>query len=586
MDHGSAPFGHLSRQQKVFTMLGSLLGMLLAALDQTVVATAGPAIQQDLQIDPSLYVWITTSYLVTSTLLLPIYGKLSDLFGRRTILLVGIGIFLLGSLLCGISQNTVQLIAFRAVQGMGSAALFTTAFAVVADIFTPTERGKYQGIFGGVFGIASVLGPLVGGFITDLWGWHWVFFINLPVGAVAVAFILAKMPALRQPVTGARPPMDLAGASLLAVFVVPLLLALSLGKSAIDPRPTGFLWASPQILGLLAVATLGLVGFLWAERRAADPILDLRMFRDRGFALNNLATFILGGTFLCAIVFLPLFMVNVVGLSATASGLTTTPLTMGIVFGNVFVGHLVSRLGRYRAVLIGSELILLVSLVVMGFTLRPDSTQTEVTLRMILVGLGLGPSIPLFTLAIQSAVAPAQIGVATSTATFSRQLGATVGLALMGTVFATTLASGMTRGLDPVMQKVPPALRSQLGALLTPAAVPDGESGAPGAGIDPQQLRQRVEEGFDQRVAALTSQLQDVPNEDPRWRAVERIEAARAPALVLVDEAVAAMREAFTDAVRRIYQLSVLIALLGLGLTLLAPEVPLRPGTPRPPVAE
>ncbi|MDQ3264072.1 MAG: MFS transporter [Myxococcota bacterium] len=583
MDHGSAPFGHLSRQQKVFTMLGSLLGMLLAALDQTVVATAGPAIQRDLQIDPSLYVWITTSYLVASTLLLPIYGKLSDLFGRRTILLVGIGIFLLGSLLCGISQNTVQLIAFRAVQGMGSAALFTTAFAVVADIFTPTERGKYQGIFGGVFGIASVLGPLVGGFITDLWGWHWVFFINLPIGAVAVTFILAKMPALRRPPTGARPPMDLAGASLLAVFVVPLLLALSLGKTRIDPRPTGYQWDSLQILGLLAVAGIGLVGFLWAERRAADPILDLGLFRNRSFALNNLATFILGGTFLGAIVFLPLFMVNVVGLSATASGLTTTPLTMGIVFGNVFVGELVSRLGRYKAVLIGSELILLISLAVMGFTLRPDSTQTEVTLMMILVGLGLGPSIPLFTLAIQSTVAPLQIGVATSTATFSRQLGSTVGLALMGTVFATALSSGMTQGLEPVMQKVPPALRSQLGALLTPGAAPDGESGA---GIDPQQLRQQVVEGFDQRVAALTSQLRDVPREDPRWRAVERIESARAPALLLMDEAAAAMKVAFTHGVRRIYQVSLLIALLGLALTLLAPEIPLREGTPRPPVAE
>lgn len=577
MEH-SAPFAHLSRQQKLFTLLGTLLGMLLAALDQTIVATAGPAMMQDLQIEASLYAWITTSYLVASTVLVPIYGKLSDLYGRRRILLVGIFIFLLGSLLCGLSQSTVQLIAFRAVQGMGSAALFTTAFAVVADLFDPVERGKYQGIFGGVFGLASVVGPLAGGFITDLLGWHWVFFINLPIGAIAVVFILARMPPLKRPRPAEPHPIDYAGALSLTVFVVPLLLALSLGKRAEDPRPTGYPWLSVELLGLFALAVAGLVAFLAAERKAKDPIVDLRLFQGRSFALNIVASFVMGATFLGAIVFLPLFMVNVVGLSATSSGLTTTPLTLGIVGGNVLVGNLVSRIGHYKRLLLGSQLLLVVAFIVMGWTLTADSSQGEVTLKMILVGLGLGPSMPLFTLAIQSAVSPRDIGVATSTATFSRQLGSTVGIAVMGTIFATALASQLTLQLAPVLEKVPPALRGELRALAAaPGPVSEGEAPAVG-GFDVERLQARVTAELDRRQGALEEALKDVPRDDPRWAGVARLEAARPEAMQRVEEAASAMKEAFTEAVRRVYQVSLLIALLGILFTLLAPEVALRRG--------
>jgi EmrB/QacA subfamily drug resistance transporter len=434
----------LTRSQKVFTMVGTLLGLLLAALDQTIVATAGPEIQKDLAIEPALYVWITTAYLVASTVLVPIYGKLSDLFGRRRILLIAIGIFLTGSLLCGISQSAGQLIAFRAVQGIGSAGLFTSAFAVVADLFPPAERGKYQGIFGAAFGLSSVIGPLMGGFITDNFGWHWTFFINLPLGAVAIAFIVAKMPPLRRE-HEVRPKLDIAGALALATFALPLLLALSFGhaEGAATPGATGMPWLSWQILGLFGLSAIGLVGFVLIERRAASPILDLRLFKIKTFAIGSLAAFVTGAAFLGAIVFLPLFMVNVVGASATSSGLTTVPLTFGIVTANILAGQMVSKLGSYKGLLVGALAIMVIGFALLLFTIDTEATQLGVSAKMVILGIGLGPGIPLFTLAIQNAVAPSQIGVATAAATFFRQMGATVGLAIIGTVFATSFSSGM-----------------------------------------------------------------------------------------------------------------------------------------------
>lgn len=463
----------LSKQQKVFTMLGTLLGLLLAALDQTIVATAGPEIQRDLAIEPALYVWITTAYLVASTVLVPIYGKLSDIYGRRRVLLTAIGIFLTGSLLCGLAQSAGQLIAFRAVQGAGSAGLFTSAFAVVADLFPPAERGKYQGIFGAAFGVSSVIGPLMGGFITDHLGWHWTFFVNLPIGAIAVFMIVTKMPPLRR-VHETRPTLDIAGAVALAAFALPLLLALSLGhpEGAEQGGGAGWAWTSPQILGLFGGSALGAVAFILIERRAANPILDLRLFRIKTFAIGSLGAFVAGCAFLGAIVFLPLFMVRVVGLSATKSGLTTTPLTFGIVTANILAGNLVSRLGSYKGLLLGAMGTMVVGFGVLYATLDTEATQLGVSVKMVLLGIGLGPAIPLFTLAVQNAVAPHQIGVATAAATFARSMGATVGLAVVGTVFASSFADNVTR--EPFKLAFTEALRTVFLVSLVIAALAFG----------------------------------------------------------------------------------------------------------------
>jgi EmrB/QacA subfamily drug resistance transporter len=539
-----ALFPAFTRAQKVFTLLGALLGLLLAALDQTIVATAGPAIQADLGIPASLYPWLTTSYFVASTMMVPVWGKLSDLVGRRAVLASGILVFLAGSLLCGVARSTLALILFRAVQGLGSAALFTAALAVVADLFPPRERGKYQGLFGGVFGLSSVVGPLVGGFITDHLGWHWVFFVNLPVGAVALALVFLRMPKLRP--QGGGGALDLAGAGVLALAVVPLLLALSLGRS--DGGP--WAWSSGRIVGLLALAAVATGVFLWLEARSKSPLLDLRLFRLRAFSVGNAAVFVIGGAFLSGVVFLPLFMVNVVGLSATRSGLTIMPLTLGVVAGNVLSGQWVSRAGRYKTLLLGSLVLLMAGFAVMGFTLRPDSTQAEVTVKMILVGLGLGPSIPLYTMAIQNAVPPQRIGVASSSATFFRQLGMTMGVALLGTVFAASLSQELGTRLPRASEGLPESLRAQV-AVASPGV--DAEGGPAGRAFQASEVKAR-----------LRAELGGTggPEEQRALEAVDRVDQA--------------LKASFTRAVSSVYRVALLIALVALLVTLLLPEQRLR----------
>ncbi len=431
-------------------MACSLLGILLAALDQTVVATAGPKMQADLHIAPAMYAWMTTSYVVASTVTVPLWGKLSDLFGRKRTLVIGMVLFLIGSALCAAAGSLETLIIYRVIQGVGSAALFTNAFAVTADLFAPQERSKWQGLFGGVFGLASVVGPYVGGELTDRVGWHWVFLINLPLGAIALALAIARMPALRRPRT-APPVIDLAGAAMLIVAMVSLLLALSLGHGAVPPmgpKPAGWPWASWQIAGLFAVALTGVGAFVAIERTAREPILDLAMFRKREFALGCAAAFTAGLPFLAAIVFLPLFMVNVLGTSATDAGKVLIPLTLGIVAANISSGQIVGRIGRYKPVLLVSLTLSIVGFVIMGLTLAATSTTLGMSLKMILLGMGMGPAIPLYTLAIQNSVPLRQIGVATSTAVFARSVGATVGLAVLNTVFAGTLVTTMRGGGD------------------------------------------------------------------------------------------------------------------------------------------
>ncbi|WP_338872393.1 MDR family MFS transporter [Myxococcus stipitatus] len=562
-DAAPAAFPAFTRAQKVFTMLGALLGLLLAALDQTIVATAGPSIQADLGIPASLYPWLTTSYLVASTMMVPVWGKLSDLVGRRAVLGAGITIFLLGSFLCGVSRSTVTLILFRAVQGLGSAALFTGALAVVADLFAPRERGKYQGLFGAMFGLSSVVGPLAGGFITDQLSWHWVFFINLPVGAVALALVMLRMPRLR-PAGVARGRLDLAGAVTLALAVVPLLLALSLGRTREQgAQGIGFAWGSWQLLGLLTLAAVGTVAFLRVESRTQDPLLDLRLFQQKTFGLGNAAVFIIGAVFLSGIVFLPLFMVNVVGLSATHSGLTLTPLTLGVVAGNVLSGQLVSRLGHYKPLMLGSLLLLAAGFAVMGFTLTPHSTQAEVTVKMVIVGLGLGPSIPLYTVAIQNAVSPRQIGVATSAATFFRQLGMTLGVALLGAVFATTLSHQMRTRVAQASSGLPPHARARL---LSAMLSEHGEGGASHTALQPEALKAR-----------LRAELESGPDGARPREEVDH-------ALTAVDRTEQALKEAFTEAVKAVYRCAILVAMLAFLVTLRLPEQPLRRARARLPV--
>lgn len=432
---------------KRLILVGVLLGLFLSALDQTIVSTAMPKIAQDLN-GFSLYSWVTTAYLLTNTALVPIYGKLSDLYGRKPILMIGIVIFLIGSALCGLAGEPffgnlfgggmMQLVVFRGLQGVGAAALGAVAFAIIADLFEPIDRPRYQGLFGAVFGLSSVIGPLLGGFLTDQVNWRWVFYVNLPIGLVALAFIYTKMPRLA---SGLQAKVDWLGAFLILVFTIPLLLALTWGADGSYAASGG--WSSLTLLALFGLSIAALIAFLFVESRHESPILPLSLFKNPTFAWGAVARFMIGAGFLGAILFLSLYLVQVQGVSATAAGTATIPLTVGLIIGAIGSGQLASRVGRYK-------FLMLIGLMTsaLGFfflsTLNADSSYGSVIFRMVLLGLGLGPALPLYTTAVQLAVKPWEIGVATSAGQFFQQMGSTIGTAIFGAV----LTAGLTANLS------------------------------------------------------------------------------------------------------------------------------------------
>ena len=434
----------VTNRERTFTLVGIMVALFLGALDQTIVSTAMPRILQELN-GLSLYTWVVTAYLLASTSMIPIYGKISDLYGRKVVVLAGVLLFLAGSVLSGQSRSMTELIIFRAVQGLGSAGIFSTAFTVVADIFTPAERGKYQGLFGAVFGTSSVLGPWLGGLLTDSLSWRWVFYVNLPVGLVALAFIIFQMPALK-PKLDRKVSIDWWGSVTLLVAVVPLLLALSLGGQE-------FPWRSLQVVGLFALAVVGVGAFILVEKRATEPILPFDLFQNRTYVIGNAAALLIAGVaFFGAILFLPIYMVMVVGVSASAAGLTIMPMTIGMVISSFVSGQLVSRIGKYKLLLLAGAVTLFVGYLLMqGLTV--ETTRLQVTWRMIILGIGLGPALPIYTLAIQNSVNPREIGAATSSSQFFRQVGATIGVAVFGTILATVLATQLPKYMPAEMQR-------------------------------------------------------------------------------------------------------------------------------------
>ncbi len=429
--------------QLVPVLAALMLGMLLAALDQTVVGTAMPRIIGEL--GGQNLSWVYTAYLLATTVTVPIYGKLSDIYGRRIFFIGGMVVFLLGSALSGTSQNMTQLIFYRAVQGLGAGALMPIAQAIIGDIFPPAERGKWQGLFIAVFGLATIVGPLLGGFITDHWTWRWVFYVNMPVGAVA---LVAAALALPRQLVRRKHKVDFLGSAALVAWSVPLLLALSFGGSQ-------YAWGSWQIITLFAVAAVMLVVFFVIEMNVAEPIISPRLFKNDIFTISVTATFLLSAGMFGVILYLPFFAQDVLGQSATNTGVILTPMMLGFMASSLIGGQLMSRTGRYKILAMIGFVVATVGLFLLS-RMTIHTTNGELVRDMIISGLGIGVMMSLFTIVVQNAFPVRQLGEVTGTLTFFRSMGSTIGLAALGAVITNTMTSKLQANMPAALKPLVP----------------------------------------------------------------------------------------------------------------------------------
>jgi EmrB/QacA subfamily drug resistance transporter len=512
-----------SRQRLVLIIIGVLLGMLLASLDQTIVGTALPRIVANLG-GLEHYAWVVTAYLLASTVSIPIYGKLSDIYGRRPFFIGGMVIFLIGSALAGTSQDMTQLIIYRGIQGLGAGAMMPIAMAIIGDVFPPAERGKWQGLIVAVFGLSSIVGPTLGGWITDNWGWRWVFYVNMPVGAIAIltaGFVLPK--AIRR----VQHKIDYIGAITLVAGTVPLLLAFSWAG-------TQYAWNSWQIIGLFIFAAVMLVIFFWLETRVAEPIISPRLFKNSIFLISAIAMFLVSAGLFGAILYLPLFVQGVLGESATNSGVVLTPLMLGFMFSSLVGGQLLSRTGRYKLLAIGGFAIAAVGMFLLS-RMTAITVQGEVVRNMIITGLGIGVMMSLFTIVVQNAFPYRQLGEVTATVTFFRSIGSTIGVAVMGTIMTNTFQS---------------ALQSNMPRALTRLVPPD-------------------------RLAQLQNpQLLLAP--DVVAKIQHSFAAFGAQGMTLFNQLIDAIRVSLSTAITNVFFLGFIIMLLGLFAVLFLREIPLR----------
>lgn len=514
------------RESRLLVMAAVMAALFVSAISQTVVGTALPRIIGELG-GLSLYSWVLTSSMLATTAAMPLVGKLSDVYGRKPFLMGGIVLFMVASAVSGAAQDMVQLIVFRAVQGLAGGMIMASAFAAIGDLFPPAERGYYFGLFTGVFAVASIAGPLMGGFITDHWGWRWVFFVSLPFGVLALLVLAKWLPWRRTP--EAAQPIDWLGMAALVSAVIPLLLALSWAGDR-------FAWQSWQMSLLFAVFALGTLGFFLVERRAADPVLPLFLFRDKTFVVASVVTFLTGIGLFGSLSYMPLFIQGALGASATNSGLVNTPMMLGLTAASLAAGNLASRTSHYRWTVIVGGVVLAGGMAVMS-TLDEHSSLALPIAGMVVVGLGLGLSMPLLALAVQNALASRLLGVATASTQFFRQIGGTLGIAVFGTVVTARLHSDL------------------LGQL--PTEVTDRA---------PEEMLRSLEEP---RVLLSPEALAQLRNGFGAF-------GDAGPALY--QRAVDTMRGVLADGLHEVFLIGLLVAFLALAVSVFLPEVPLRRG--------
>jgi EmrB/QacA subfamily drug resistance transporter len=516
----------LPRRQIVTIMVGVMLAIFLSSLDQTIVGTAMPRIISDLG-GFSNYTWMTTAYIITSAIAIPITGKLTDMYGRKRFYIIGLVIFTVGSLLCGLSNTMTQIILFRGLQGIGAGIMMSNAFTVIGDLFPPAERGKYQGIVSAVFAVASVIGPLLGGFLTDNLSWHWIFFVNVPLGVFVIFLFTFRFPDIRP--QGSEHRVDYAGAGILVLTVVPLLLALSWGG-------VEYPWSSAPIIAMLILSGVMAALLVRIEDRNPEPIIPMWLFRNRIVGMSNVAIFLTAFGMFGGIIFVPLFFQGVLAASASASGTFLTPMMLGIAAGSFISGQLISRTGGHYRIQGAIGIAVMASGMALLSRMTAETTYTTAVANVVMVGFGLGTIMPLYTIIVQNAVPYNVLGVASSSVPFMRSVGGSVGLAIFGSILNNRFASDLAG-------RLPAAIKSL---------------------IPPEQL------------AFITKNPQVLVSPESQAQLRSALEQLGPQGNAIYDQVIHAVREGLAFALSQVFLVGFLVALAAMVIHLFIPQIRLR----------
>ncbi|EGK06869.1 MFS family major facilitator transporter [Desmospora sp. 8437] len=513
---------HLDTRKKVAIMLAIMASMLFASLNQTIVGTSLPRIVTVLG-GIEYFNWVFTIFMLASSVTAILVGKLSDIYGRKIFILTGLGIFMVGSFLCGTASDMIQLIIYRGIQGFGGGMIMSTAFTAVGDLFSPRERGRWQGLMSSVFGLSSVLGPTLGGYIVDHFDWHWIFWIFLPVGVVAFFLILRLFP--NTETGGEKKRIDYFGSLFLIFTMIPMLLAFSWAGE-------NYAWTSFEILGLFAFSIAALAIFILIEKRAENPVLPLDLFKNKIFTLSNIIGFLIGIGMFSSIMFMPFFIQGVMGTSASKSGFVMMFMTLSMVFTSTITGQVVTRTGKYKKLALTGALIMAIGMYLLS-TMDMDTSNRMAAINLIVVGFGLGMAFPIFNLTIQNAVPHSNLGVATASIQLFRQMGGTVGVAVMGSVMSSRMESKLAEGLNHFPAGHASGLTDKL------------------KGLDPQ-------------ILLSPEKLEDLRSQIPPEMSG------------LFDQIIHFLREAMSFALSGVFLSGMGVMLLAVILTLFLPEIPLR----------